>query len=88
MRAMVPSPPTTRTDWVLAKSGSGSCEQLGIELVGLAIDVEIGARKARRDQRRAELGHAGENSSSTKQSSDLRSVMRIEPRTEPGTARG
>ena len=29
-------------------------EQLGIELVGLAIDVEIGAREACRDQRRAE----------------------------------
>ena len=29
-------------------------EQLGIELVGLAIDVEIGARKARGDQRRTQ----------------------------------
>jgi hypothetical protein len=32
-------------------------EQLGVQLVGLAIDVEIGAREPRRDQRRTERDH-------------------------------
>ena len=53
MRAMVPSPPTTRADCVLANSGTRPVKQLGIKLVGLAIDVEIGAREAGGDQRRA-----------------------------------
>jgi len=35
-------------------------EQLGVELIGLAIDVEVGAREARRNQRGAERGDAGE----------------------------
>ena len=36
------------------RNPAAAVEQLRIELVGLAVDVEIGARKARRDQRRAE----------------------------------
>ena len=56
----VPSPPATRAERMLAKDGTGSANMRGIEFPRLAVDVEIGARKIRGQQRRAERHGAAE----------------------------
>ena len=43
------------------KVGQGVCEHHRIELIGLAVDVEIGARKVGAHQRHAIADHAGEH---------------------------
>ena len=60
MRAIVPRPMRTRGEPALTKPGSASAEHRRVELIGFAVDVEIGARKPRRQQRGAETGGRGE----------------------------
>ena len=54
----MPSPPATRIERVLAKEGSRPVEHARIELIGLAVDVHIAARKMGAHQRIAAPDHA------------------------------
>jgi hypothetical protein len=58
---------------VVERPGQRPLEHAGIELVGLAIGVDVGAWEPRREQRIAEAG-ADANSSSTKASSARRNA--------------
>ena len=57
---IVPSPPATRAERILAKDGTGSMEHARVEFPRLAVHVDIGAREIGRDQRRAQRHRAGE----------------------------
>ena len=61
MRAMVPKPARTRSERVLTWPGSGSAEHLRVQLVGLAVRVQVGAGVERAEERRAALGRARED---------------------------
>ncbi len=58
-RGTVPRPPATRIERTLTKGGSRPSNIRGVELVGLAVDVEIGPREGRLHQRRAEADDGG-----------------------------